>query len=708
MIDGFHLKGRHSSVVIGSRDGGVPAILYWGEALPDSLDPQQVALATSTPHPAGFLDDIPPLSLVPELGRGFHGEAGLVGHADRQRWGGQFLWEGSEQPDAQRLVLRCRDDRAELSLTLTVTLDATTDVLSVRATLTNEGTTDFLLDHLGVSLPLPSEADELITFHGRWIQEFLTQRIAWPMHKVVRENRRGRTSHESFPAMIAGETGFGENRGQVWGVHLAYSGNHRLVAEKLMDGARHIQLSEWLYPGELALAQGETYDTPTVYATWSDRGLNGLSQQFHRFLRERILDLNVREKPRPVHLNTWEGIYFNHKPEQLLAMVEQAAAVGVERFILDDGWFGQRDDDHAGLGDWFVDERKHPGGLGYLIDAVKKHGMEFGLWFEPEMVNPDSDLFRAHPDWILQVEGYDQQLGRHQYVLDLSKAAVFDYLLERLDWHLSHYDIRYIKWDMNRDLTQPGSGGVASVHNQTRAVYRLLAELRRRHPNVEIETCASGGGRIDFEILRHTQRIWTSDCIDARERQRIQYGYSLFLPTEIMGSHISENPCHTTKRRHSLGYRLVTAMFGHMGLELDVVKLTAAEREEVRELVDLYKQHRTLLHTGDFYRLDIGDPALQGYGVVSEDKQQALFAATTLALQQQMLLPRVRLAGLDPDRDYRVTFWIPQEALGPRTAPSELETAGGGIFSARVLMQAGLQLPVLNPESAMLIEVSAK
>lgn len=706
MQPGFHLQGRHSSVVV-YAERGVPAIFYWGEALPDDLDIPQLALLMSTPHPAGFLDNIPPLSLVPELGCGFQGEAGLLGHADRRRWGGQFDWVGTDAPDDQTRVLTCTDDQAQLSLVLTMTLDAPTDVLSVRARLTNAGETPFQLDHLGVSLPLPSEADELITFHGRWIQEFLTQRAPWPMHKVVRENRRGRTSHESFPGMIAGETGFGESRGQVWGLHLAYSGNHRLVAERLMDGARHVQASEWLYPGEVALDHGETYETPTLYATWSGQGLNGLSQQFHRYLRTQVLDLDVRQKPRPVHLNTWEGIYFDHKPEQLLAMVKQAAAVGVERFILDDGWFGKRDNDRAALGDWFVDERKHPGGLGYLIDAVTEAGMEFGLWFEPEMVNPDSDLFRAHPDWILQIDGYDQQLGRHQYVLDLSKSEVFDYLLERLDWHLTHYAIRYIKWDMNRDLTQPGSDGIASVHLQTQAVYRLLAELRRRHPQVEIESCASGGGRIDFEILKHTQRVWTSDCIDAFERQRIQRGYSLFLPMEIMGSHISENPAHTTGRRLSLGYRLITALFGHMGLELDVVSLTPAEQDEVRSLVNLYKGYRTLLHTGDFHRLEVADPTVQGYGVVAEDQEQALFAVTTVALPEQLLPPRVRLVGLDPDRHYRASFWIPEGALGPCTAPSPLQEAGGGEFPARVLMQAGLQIPILNPDSAILIRIDA-
>lgn len=702
---GYHLKSRRSSVVLDTPQGGVPRLLYWGARLPDDTSIEALTLALSKPGPAGFLDEIPPLSLVPELGRGFHGEAGLLGQGGRRRWAGQFQCVRVESPDAERLVFECRDELAALVLRVTVVLDTDTDLLALQAHLTNKGDEPFLLDHLGLSCPLPAQADELLTFHGRWIQEFLTKRQAWPLHKVVRENHRGRTSHDSFPGMIAGERGFSEHRGSVWGLHLAYSGNHKLVAERLTDGARHVQLAEWLYPGEIELNQGDSYQTPWVYGCWSGQGLNGLSQSFHRYIRRHILDLDVSRRPRPVHLNTWEGVYFDHKPEQLLAMVRAAAGVGVERFILDDGWFGHRDDDRSGLGDWFVDERKHPGGLDYLINAVREAGMEFGLWFEPEMVNPDSDLFRAHPGWMLRVDGYDQPLGRHQAVLDLGNSEVSDYLFERLNWFLGHYRIDYIKWDMNRDLTQPGSGGVASVHVQTQAVYRLMARLRAAHPHVEIESCASGGGRIDMEVLRHTQRVWTSDCIDARERQRIQQGYSLFFPLEIMGAHISENPAHTTGRRHSLGYRLITAMFGHMGLELDVVKLSEAERNEVAELVALYKQHRGLLHQGDFYRLDSSDPALQAYGVVADDQSQALFAATTLHLPQQMLLPPLRLAGLAGGALYDVTFWLPKGARGPETTPSALSVAGGGRFPAELLEQVGLQLPTLNPESAMLIEL---
>lgn len=707
MKNWIQLNGNNSSLVLGSPDGGVPQILYWGQRLAANTDLPGLAQLLSKPGPSGFLDKIPPLSLVPELGRGFHGEAGLLGHGDRRRWAGQFLCSEIEVVDEQEVKIICSDQQAQLSLHLTVSLEALTDVIGVRAKLVNNSSEPFNLDHLGVSIPLPAQADELLSFHGRWIQEFLTQRFSWPMHKVVRENHRGKTSHDSFPAFIAGQAGFNENQGDVWGLHLAYSGNHKLVAEKMLDGARHVQLAEWLYPGEIVIEQGEAYETPQIYGTWSGQGLNGLSQNFHAFLRQNILALNVLAKPRPVHLNTWEAFYMDHQPEKLLQLVTAAAEVGVERFILDDGWFGKRDDDYAGLGDWFVDQSKHPGGLSYLIDAVKAQGMEFGLWFEPEMVNPDSDLYRKHPDWILQIEEYEQPLGRHQYVLNLSNPEVFAYLLERLDWFLSHYDIAYIKWDMNRDLVQPGNKGVASVHNQTQAFYLLLAKLRKAHPQVEIETCSSGGGRIDFEVLRHTQRIWVSDCIDARERQRIQYGYSLFLPPEIMGSHISDNPCHTTGRSHQLGYRLITAMFGHMGLEMNVSNFNEAEKQEVTSAVSLYKKHRQLLHTGDSYRLDSDDKGLQGYGVVSVDKNQALFSATTLFLPEQMLLPSLRLAGLNPVLDYRLSFWIPKGALGPHGSQSSLVANNGGIFSGQILQQVGVQLPVMNPDSALLLILEA-
>ncbi len=702
------LHGKRSSAILACPAHGVPALLYWGRKLPTDTDPAALDTLHSKPAHAGTLDNHPPLSLVPEAGRGFLGSAGLEGHSAQMRWAPQFQCQRFASPSPEIMQYIGDDTEAGLTLEIRLKLDPSTDMLTASATLENHGDTPYTLQKLGLSFLLPARADELLTFHGRWIQEFLAERKRWPKDRLIQENRRGRTSHDTFPGVIAGVPGFRETAGEVWGLHLGWSGNHQLVAEKTSHGDRHLQLSEWLYPGEVSLAPGERYDTPTVYGAWSDAGLNGLSSVYHQYLRSQVLAPQIYEKPRPVHLNTWEGVYFNHEPKQLLAMVKEAAAVGVERFILDDGWFGERHDDTAGLGDWWVNESKHPGGLHYLVDAVNAAGMEFGLWFEPEMVNANSDLYRAHPDWVLALPAYEQPLGRHQYVLDLSRAEVSDFLFDRIDGLLRQYNIQYIKWDMNRDLTQPGNkDGIASVHAQTNAVYTLIARIRAAHPQVEIESCASGGGRIDFGILRHTQRVWTSDCIDALERQRMQRNFSYFFPPEINGSHISDNPNHTTGRQHSLGFRLITALFGHMGLELNVVSMTDREKAQTRELVDIYKRHRALLHSGNMVRLDTADNALQAYGVVSEDQTQALFAAVTLALPEQMLTPPLLFSGLDPRRVYNVRLWLPEGARGPSPVPSELEKQGGGRFSGALLMEAGLQLPVLHPESACLLELDA-
>ncbi|EAR08786.1 alpha-galactosidase [Reinekea blandensis] len=706
MSDWLHLTSEHCSAVLCSERGGIPKLVYWGARLSADSDLSSLDLLNGLPHPAGYLDAIPTLSLVPEIGHGFHGEAGLLGHSQRQRWGGQMTLTSMQKTAKGEAEIVCRDPIAQLSLTLSVCLDPVSDVLTLQAELKNEGEQAFQLDHLGLSVPMPVRAAELMTFHGRWIQEFVTKRQRWPESKVVRESRRGKTAHDSFPALIAGESGFSDTQGEVWGLHLAWSGNHRLVAEQLFDGDRHIQLAEWLYPGEIELAPGDSYQTPTIVGSWSQNGLNALSQRFHRYLRQQVLDPSVAEVPRPVHLNTWEGIYFDHTPEHLLRMVDQAADMGVERFILDDGWFGARDDDHAGLGDWTVNMQKHPGGLHYLIDAVKARGMEFGLWFEPEMVNPDSDLYRAHPDWVLQVEDYEQLLGRYQYVLDLSRPEVSEYLWNSIDAILTEYDIRYIKWDMNRDLVQPGSGGVASVHRQTQALYQLMARIREAHPHVEIENCSSGGGRIDYGLMQHTQRIWLSDCIDALERQRMQYGASLFFPPEVLGSHLSKTPASTTNRVLNLGFRGITALFAHFGIELDSSTLTALEREEVLALVNLYKDKRALIHHGDFYRLPTGVDSVQAYGTVAENGEEALFAVATLSLPETMRLPPLRLLGLDAKTTYRLEFWIPEGTAAHCTEKSPLQIEGAGEFTGELLMQLGVQLPIMHPQSAMLISLT--
>ncbi len=380
-------------------------------------------------------------------------------------------------------------------------------------------------------------------------------------------------------------------------------------------------------------------------------------------------------------LNVWEAVYFDHRLPVLLELAEAAAGLGVERYVLDDGWFRGRRNDHAGLGDWYVDEDLWPDGLTPLIDAVTGHGMEFGLWVEPEMINEDSDLARAHPDWIAgparrrapagtaaggpRPAGRLPERWRHQQVLDLVNPEAWQYIFDRLDALLRENSIAYLKWDQNRDLTEMGHAGRPSVHAQTRAVYRLLDELRKAHPGVEIESCSSGGARVDLGILEHTDRIWASDCNDALERQTIQRWTGMVVPPELVGSHIGPTTSHTTARTHDLSFRAITAMFGHFGLEWDVRNLADSERAELAGAIALFKEYRPLLHSGRMVRADEPDPSLRLHGVVSHDGGEALFALVSMATSFAEVPGRIGLPGLLPDAVYRVEAVYPASRRRP-------------------------------------------
>ena len=451
--------------------------------------------------------------------------------------------------------------------------------------------------------------------------------------------------------MFAGTPGHGEWQGSVWGFHLAWSANHVIHAERLADGRRTIQLGELLHPGELTLAPGESYRTPDVIAVHADTGLTAATQQFHRHLRARP---SHPSSPRPVLVNTWEAVYFQHDADTLRALADRAALVGVERFVLDDGWFGSRRSDRAGLGDWVVSDEAHPRGLDDLIDHVSGLGMDFGIWVEPEMVNPDSDVYRAHPDWTLTTDGYEPVLSRNQLVLDLGRDDAYEHVLGQLDALLRDHEIAYLKWDMNRDhIGGSGAAGAAGTHAQTLAVYRLLDELRRRHPTVEIESCSSGGGRIDHEILRRTQRVWASDTNDALERQTIQRGTSMLIPPEMMGSHIGDVRSHTTGRRHDLAFRAATALFGHLGIEWNLLALTEHELGQLTEVVMLHRRLRPLLHGGDVVRFDT-EPAYLAHGVYALDRSEAVVAFAVMSTAPSLTPPPLLLPGLEPERRYRV------------------------------------------------------
>lgn len=678
-------------------DQGMPAVTWWGPRLDPGTDADALArLATRAEANASPAVD-PVLALTPQAGQGWPGRPGLAADRDGLGWS-SFAQVESVAADARTVIITSRD--AANGLLLQHRLRLEDDVLVATTTLTNTGSTPLAVAHLSAPvLPLPGFVRDLIGFEGRWAGEFQTVRQPRTMGQWVRENRRGRTSHDAFPGLLACEDTTNESRGLAYGFHLGWSGNHRLTVESLADGRALVAMEALYLPGETRLASGQSLTTPALHASVSATGLTGLSQAFHCFLRARPEHARLRAKPRPVHYNSWEAVYFDHDPAVLTAMATRAAAVGVERFVLDDGWFKGRRNDRAGLGDWTVDPAVWPDGLGPLAAHVQGLGMEFGLWVEPEMVNPDSDLFRAHPDWVLATPPAPQLSFRHQLVLDFGRADVRDHLFARIDALLREYPIAYLKWDMNRDLSHPGDahgrpGADAHVHG----VYAVLDRLRAAHPAVEVESCASGGGRADYGVLARTDRIWTSDSNDALDRLSIQRGFSHFFPAELMGAHVGPATCHITGRRLSMSLRVATAIFGHMGMELDLTELDPADLNELATGVALHKTHRALIHHGNLVRLD-AMPGVNAFVIIAEDQSEALLSYTLTHEQRGYFAEPLRLHGLDPGAAYHLRCIWPQHPQAP------WPLADGGVFTGDALMQAGFQPPRLHPGSALVLHL---
>ena len=699
------LDGPAVSLVL-AFDQGVPAVLWWGPRLVAATDAAQLAALGARAEANASPAVEPALALTPQAGQGGPGRPGLV--ATRHGSGGARGWATLarvEQVDTSdgSVAITSRDAAHGIALIHRLALDG--DVLVAKTTLVNEG--DTALDVAGLAapvLPVPGFAGHIIGFEGRWAGEFATVRAERQMGQWVRENRRGRTSHDAFPGLIACEAATTEQSGLAWGFHLAWSGNHRLTVETLADGRASVAMEALYLPGEMQLAPGARLETPALHASVSAAGLTGLSQAFHRHLRARPAHARLRRRPRPVHYNSWEAVYFDHDPKVLAEMASRAAALGVERFVLDDGWFKGRRHDRAGLGDWVVDAAVWPDGLAPLADHVTGLGMEFGLWVEPEMVNPDSDLHRAHPEWVLATPPAPQLAFRHQLVLDCGRADVRAHLLGRIDALLRDHPIRYLKWDMNRDISHPGSdwqGGQPARPGATCHVlglYDMLDQLRAAHPDVEIESCASGGGRADYGILARTDRIWTSDSNDALDRLAIQRGFSHFFPAEVMGAHVGPATCHITGRRLPMALRVATAPFGHMGLELDLRDLSAKEANALAAGIALHKAHRGLIHGGDLVRLE-GAAGSSAFMIVAADRGEALLSYTQITQPRGYFAPSQRLAGLDPAALYRV------QPVWPREQAADWPLAAGGTFTGEALMQAGFQPPRVHPGTALVMHL---
>ena len=687
MITTWRLDAGDQTLALATSAGQTPRVIHWGAALPATEDLTALAAASDMDLTGGMLDLLPPLTLCPLPGDAWQGQPGLTlsrnGAPLTPRFG---TCEGTALPDG--LDLTVTDPALGLTLSFHFRTSAT-GIITAHTSLHSDAVVSVHWLAAPV-LPGPQQADQMIDVSGRWTREFHLNTLPWTPGIRLRESRTGRSGHEHPPYALFPETGANNTQGTVFGMHYGWSGGHRMIAEELADGRRQIQ---WGHATG-TLRPGTTFNSAPLLLSYSTTGLNGCGRVMQRHIRDQIVQWPNPARPRPVHYNCWEAVYFDHDLNALQTIANRAAALGAERFVLDDGWFGKRDNDRSSLGDWTIDHRKWPNGLTPLIDHVHELGMTFGLWFEPEMVNPDSDLYRAHPDWALGP--VDQVLGRNQMALDMSLPQVRDYLFERIGAILSSHAMDYIKWDHNRLLS------VADA-DQTTGVYLLLDQLRAAYPAVEIESCASGGGRIDAGILARTHRVWLSDCNDAVERLRMQHDAALFLPSAITGSHVGPRASHTTGRVLPMAFRGWVAAQRHMGFEMDLRELTADENATLRDITHWYRENRGWMMAGDILRLDAADPAMTAEIQIAADGGRFVVFAGQAETSVQILPRRLRLTGLVANDSYKIhlrnTDVIPPQSRGPLALKS-----GPLTLSGQALMTHGIQLPFAWPQTMWVVE----
>lgn len=680
----FKLRANNTDYMMKVCEEGYLAHVYYGNKVPDEdltyllrLDESPFTPATNDRDRASFMDTLP--FEYPCFGLGDYRESAFkimdangmstcdLRYVSHKMYEGKPKLEGlpatfaTVESGCSTLEITMYDKYADIEVVLIYTAFDKLDVITRSAVITNKSEKPFKITRaLSACVDFDTDKMDMITLNGSWARERAVERCRLHHGKQLVDSCRGESSHQNNPFVALCDNNADEDKGEVFGFNFVYSGNFYAQAEvtqhkktRFLMGINPLDF-EWL------LEKGESFTCPEVVMVHSDEGIGKMSRTFHDLYRNNLIRGEYKDKRRPILINNWEATYFNFDTDKLIDIAKEASKLGIEMLVMDDGWFGHRDSDNSSLGDWFVYEKKLKGGLKYLVDEVNKLGMKFGIWFEPEMISPDSELYKAHPDWAIQINGRPLTLCREQYVLDYSRKEVRDYVYGMMKKILDSANIEYIKWDMNRQLTEVGSATLPAErqrelwHRYVLGVYDLMDRLTTDYPHILLENCSGGGARFDPGMLYYSPQIWCSDDTDAIERLKIQHGTSMCYPCSAMGAHVSDCPNHTVGRNTPFKTRGHVAMVGTFGYELDVTRIPQEDRDAIPAQIEEFNKFNKLVRTGDHYRIGnmFEDNTWDAWEFVAKDKSEALFEFVQVLARPNERSRRIKLKGLEPEAYY--------------------------------------------------------
>lgn len=717
----FHIQSKRTSYILSVLETGHLINLYWGRKINsnkinyvvkkracgsfladlDNIDALHLEVIAQE-YPSYGNPDLRSPAIQVKLANGttvtdFRYESHEI-YRGKKKLEGLPATYAEKEDEVESLEITLKDEVANLRVILSYTVFENYDSITRSCKVINDSNDEVdILRALSANVDFTHSEFDLIQLSGSWARERHIVRTALRSGGQCIESRRGASSHAQNPFIALVSKDATEDKGEVYGFNLIYSGNFLASVEVDMHSNARTQIGINPFDFTWNLESGQSFQTPEVVMVYSPNGLTGMSHIYHDLYRERLCRGAHRDKERPILINNWEATYFDFNNEKIKEIAKESSKLGIELFVLDDGWFGERNNDDCSLGDWFVNEEKLKGGLNSLATDINKMGMQFGLWFEPEMISPNSDLFREHPDWCIHIEGREPALCREQYVLDLSRQEVVDYIYESIKKVLSSANITYVKWDMNRQLTDLGSLALSPekhgelFHRYMLAVYEMMDRLTTDFPHILLENCSGGGARFDPGMLYYSPQIWCSDDTDAIERLKIQEGTSMVYPLSVMGAHVSDCPNHTVGRTTPFETRGHVALAGTFGYELDVTRIPEKDREMIPSQVKMYHKYNDLIRRGDYYRIEnfSENHGFDAWEVVSKDKNEVLVTCVQVLGRPNYHSRRIKLKGLVEDKMYKVE-------------------ESGEVISGGALMYAGINVSLYGDYSSKLIHLTAE